>query len=386
MRTAIALLCAAAVMLSAAGASIASGASFAYGAERYELAAAPKSTPPKDSVTVIGDSVTLGAKLFAGMGSRISRTRGISWCRVDAKGSRQLAAGVKLVKELKKNKKLGKIVVYSLTTNGSFGYKEAKAAFKAAGKDRYVIFVTGYVKGHSYPNKSNAAVRKLASKQKRVFVADWNKLIRSKKNKQLSDDYCHLTPTSGRWFVSIVRNAVKDARAAHVARHRAKLKSASRLAAVELANICVGEYVRIPAGYWGAYSGGGMLRWESSDPSVLSVLDGGIMKGEALGPATVTVTDNASPARKTRLAVNVVGVATEVETLELRASKKGGYSLKLTAVPVPRNATGIPSFTSSNPKVAKVNRAGIVIGKKKGRATITVRLGNAAKSVSVRVK
>jgi hypothetical protein len=189
------------------------GGSFAAGYQHVKVQAA---SPPEDSITVIGDSVTLGALRYAKIQKRLAKIKGISWCKVDARGNRQLADGVKLAKRLKKQDKLGTIVVYSLTTNGSFDYKKAKAAFKAVGKDRYVIFVTGYVKGYSYFDRSNEAVRKLAGEESRVFVADWNKLITGKKNKHLSDDYCHLNSVSGGWYVDEIKEAVREARKQHV--------------------------------------------------------------------------------------------------------------------------------------------------------------------------
>jgi hypothetical protein len=169
---------------------------------------------PAYGVTVIGDSVTLGAEMFANMEGRIEKTKGVSWCNVDSRVSRRLEAGMQLAKKLRKEGKLGSIVVYALTTNGSFGYKAAKKARKAAGKDRYVIFVTGYNKGHTYPNRSNASIKKLAANYKNVFVADWDKVIRKKGGKNLSDNRCHLNSTSGRWYTNTVIKAIKKVREA----------------------------------------------------------------------------------------------------------------------------------------------------------------------------
>jgi hypothetical protein len=203
----------------AADAADAAGTADADYVGAYEAFAASR-TPPADSVTVIGDSVTLGAERYANIKNRVAKVKGVSWCKVDSRGSRQLEGGLKLAKSLKKSGKLGDIVVFSLTTNGSFSYKQAKAAAKAVGKDRYVVFVTGYVVGYSYFNKSNKAVRKLAKEKSNVFVADWNKFIVKKKNKHLSDNYCHLNATSGRWYVDLVTDAVSEARAAHIAAYK----------------------------------------------------------------------------------------------------------------------------------------------------------------------
>ncbi|MDR1134532.1 MAG: hypothetical protein LBL05_10240 [Synergistaceae bacterium] len=187
------------------------------------------SSVPADSVTVIGDSVTLGAEMFANMEGRIEKTKGVSWCNVDSRVSRRLEAGMELVKKLKKKGKLGSIVVYALTTNGSFSYKAAKKARKAAGKHRYVIFVTGYNKGHAYPNRSNASIKKLAANYKNVFVADWNKVIREKGGKNLSDNRCHLNATSGRWYTNTVIKAIKKVREAKKDAKKREMKRSSGL-------------------------------------------------------------------------------------------------------------------------------------------------------------
>ncbi|MDR1291892.1 MAG: hypothetical protein LBJ91_00645 [Clostridiales Family XIII bacterium] len=185
----------------------------------------PGVSVPADSVTVIGDSVTLGAELFANMEGRIEKTKGVSWCHVDSRGSRRLEAGMRIVEQLRQKNKLGSIVVYALTTNGSFNYKTAKKARKAADKDRYVIFVTGYNKGHAYPNRSNASIKKLEANYRNVFIADWNKVIRGKGGACLSDNRCHLTSKSGRWYTDTVISAIKDAREAKKDAERRRMEN-----------------------------------------------------------------------------------------------------------------------------------------------------------------
>jgi CRISPR/Cas system-associated protein Cas5 (RAMP superfamily) len=113
---------------------------------------------------------------------------------------------------LKKQGKLGDIVVFALGTNSIFRMKEAKEAVRIVGKNRYVVFVTGYVKGKPFTNISNKAVRKLAKGNARVFVADWNKFISGKKNKKLSDNSCHLTKTSSLWYSGVIEKSIKAAR------------------------------------------------------------------------------------------------------------------------------------------------------------------------------
>lgn len=198
-------------------------------------AAEASTTPaklPAYSVTLIGDSVSLGAELFGNFKNRVAKMSGVSWCRVDNKGSRQLAAGISTAKKLKKQGKLGDIVVFALTTNGSFSYDSAKKAMTAVGKTRTVIFVTGYNHGYTYFNRSNTSIRKLAKKYpSRVYVADWNKFIKAKKSKKFSDGKCHLTRTSAKWYTDLVMSTIKKVRADK----KAALKKAQEKAAKKAA-------------------------------------------------------------------------------------------------------------------------------------------------------
>jgi hypothetical protein len=302
LRLAICLLMAFALVPSALPAQ-----NTAYAAGSTTLAKQPAKKIASDSVTVIGDSVVLGAKYFASMKSKIANTKGVSWAKVDAKGSRQLGAGVSLIKQLKKKGKLGSIVVIGLTTNGAFGYAQAKAARKACGSDRYVVFINGYNKGYTYWKKSNAAIKKLAAEDSKVFVADWYSTIKSHGFSGLSDGHCHLNGKSGSWYVSTVIKTIKQARAAKQALYTADLAkklnkvdaSSAKITKVQGARAVALSTEQLYAWAWQInlkvpaleLAGASAIAptFSSSKPAVAKVGANGVVTGKKAGSAVITV-------------------------------------------------------------------------------------------------
>ncbi|MCL1891562.1 MAG: Ig-like domain-containing protein [Coriobacteriia bacterium] len=350
------------------------------------LAKAPKVKPKADSVTVVGDSVTLGALLFANLEGRIANAKGVSWCSVDAEGSRQLADGVKLVKRLKKAGKLGSVVVYALTTNGSFDYKAAKKARKAAGKNRYVIFVTGYNKGYDYPAQSNAAIKKLAKKDKKVFVADFEKVMISHGGSRgLSDGHCHLNATGGRWYGDTIIKAIGKVRAAKTKVNQVKYGKQAKLATVGSINLAVGDSCMASSSIWGAYTKNAKLSWSSSNGAVVSVDETGRLTAIKQGSAVITLKKN-NPVKETvKLTVNVVGERTAAQNMTLAVAKLKTWAYKINVSTSTQGVTGRPVFSSSDKTIATVNRAGVVVGKKAGTVKIEVRYGGQTQTVTLKV-
>lgn len=130
------------------------------------------------------------------------------------------------------------------------------------------------------------------------------------------------------------------------------------------------------------------LKWSSSDESVVTVKNGSI-KGVACGEATVTVkaTDNSGVSAKVKVTVvqSVKKITFSEKTVDLAA----GVYHKLKVKVEPSNASVKSlSWTSSNEKVAKVDKKGIVTGIGKGTARITATAtdgSNAKASVTVKV-
>ncbi len=117
------------------------------------------------------------------------------------------------------------------------------------------------------------------------------------------------------------------------------------------------------------------LTWSSSDSSVVSVDENGIIKGLKEGTAIITVT---SPNGKTAsIKVTVVTDEVKVEEITLNPNELTldvGSSSQVTAIIGPENATNRDLiWTSSNPGVATVDSNGVVTGISPGTAIITVK-------------
>ena len=116
------------------------------------------------------------------------------------------------------------------------------------------------------------------------------------------------------------------------------------------------------------------LTWTSSDESVATVSQDGVVSGVAEGTATITVTtDNGKSAScSVKVAVAPTGIALN----KTSAKMKVGKTLQLTATFTPSNAESILTWTSSKQKVATVDENGLVTAVGVGQTKITVRTEN----------
>jgi hypothetical protein len=343
---------------------------------------------------VIGDSVTLGAKYYGNLSNRIAKVKNVSWCRTDALGSRGLTkgakpTGVQLANSLKKKGKLGKIVVYALATNHSYSYKEVKEACDKVGKDRYVILVTGYVKGHSYTLKSRKAALKLAKKKTNVVVADWYSVMKAKKGKGLSDNYCHLTHKSAIWYGDVIIKAVREITAMTTTKKADKLSKLANKATIDTfgtITMAEGSSAKSPAGFYGGYPKDSSLTWTSSDTGVVKVSAKGRLSAVSEGSAGITVSSSLNAAKKATFKVKVTKKKTLSGDITLSGKKLSKKALKIKITPKNKGVTGVPAFKSANNKIATVTRSGVVTGKKAGKVKITVDYGGSKKTLTVKVK
>ncbi len=125
------------------------------------------------------------------------------------------------------------------------------------------------------------------------------------------------------------------------------------------------------------------VRWSSSNPSVATVgLKTGKVKGISYGEAVITATLGSNTYE---CPVEVTDYITKVKISPKSVSVKAGESIQLSCnvSPVANHDTNIPVWTSSNTNVATVTDKGEVFGVKKGKATITVRIGYKEKKSSV---
>ena len=129
------------------------------------------------------------------------------------------------------------------------------------------------------------------------------------------------------------------------------------------------------------------LKWKSSDDEIASVDTTGNVKGISAGTCTITV--SAPDGTKATSYVTVTGGDKDVKSLKLNKKKlklkKGKkYQLTVTIEPASAKDTSL-IWKSSNKKVAKITKKGVVKAKGKGKCTITVMTKDGKKKATCKV-
>jgi len=119
--------------------------------------------------------------------------------------------------------------------------------------------------------------------------------------------------------------------------------------------------------------------FSSSNKRVATVNSSGVVRARATGTATITVTSQDGE-RTARCTVRVVARPTAQRSLAITPGKQAGLvvgrMMQVRYRSTPTAATGVvPAFTSSNRRIAVIDRAGWITALSPGRTTITVRTG-----------
>ena len=139
-------------------------------------------------------------------------------------------------------------------------------------------------------------------------------------------------------------------------------------------SVTVGEQLTITASVAPADATDKSVTWSSSDESIATVSEAGVVTGVAAGDATITVTTTDGGYQATcgvtvEAAVAVTGVTVSPQTDTVNV----GETITLTATVAPADATNKNvTWSSSADSIATVSEAGVVTGIGAGEATITV--------------
>lgn len=120
------------------------------------------------------------------------------------------------------------------------------------------------------------------------------------------------------------------------------------------------------------------ITWSSSNKKVATVNIKGVVTAKAKGTAVITATCGEYKAT-CKVSVKTPTLKLAKTSASIKVGKK--TTIKATATP-----TGTVKYTSSNKKIATVSSKGVVTGKKKGTAKITVTCNGVRKTFKVTVK
>ncbi|MCL2787319.1 MAG: Ig-like domain-containing protein, partial [Micrococcales bacterium] len=129
------------------------------------------------------------------------------------------------------------------------------------------------------------------------------------------------------------------------------------------------------------------LSWSSTNPKVAKVNKSG--KIQALKPGSTVITVKAPGGKTARLKVTVVAKAVKVTTVKAAKTAtikvKKGKTKRLTLTPTPAGATltKMPTYKSTKPTIATIDKTGLVTAKKKGKTKLTVTLAGKKTTVIV---
>ncbi|MDR1815739.1 MAG: acyltransferase [Clostridiales Family XIII bacterium] len=171
--------------------------------ESPDGAVVPILPPGGADVTIIGDSVTLGAAetLQATLGSVL----------VDAKESRNMGVGADIIHQYADSGQLGEYVVLALFTNyQNFTVDATYVAIDALPAGHKLILVTPY--GKDYMEAGATFVRDVSQQFDFIAVADWNLAIRDHRD-ELAPDGMHMnTPNSRQIYANCIAQAIEVAK------------------------------------------------------------------------------------------------------------------------------------------------------------------------------
>jgi peptidoglycan/LPS O-acetylase OafA/YrhL len=149
------------------------------------------------SVSVIGDSVVLGA--------RGAITDTIPGAKVDAEVSRMPGAFTGRVKKLDRRDKLANVVVLHPATNGVLTEEILRNTLDPLVDYERVVVVNAYVP-RSWERPNNRIIKNVVDDYPNVVIADWNAAADGKRDYFVSDGI-HLTRTGATAFAELIKDS-----------------------------------------------------------------------------------------------------------------------------------------------------------------------------------
>lgn len=161
------------------------------------VAPAP-TTPPTGKVSVIGESVTLGA---------VNQLRGYYGDRmgIDAQEGRRASESIAVLQKLSGEGMIAPTVILHIGNNGAISSDSFDAAYAAVGPDRTLVLVKIRVPLR-WEAQVNGEIDRLASMHSNVVVADWNAVANAEPG-LLTDDGVHLSGAGRERYTQVIAAA-----------------------------------------------------------------------------------------------------------------------------------------------------------------------------------
>jgi hypothetical protein len=128
---------------------------------------------------------------------------------IDARVSRQMGAGVAIVRRLARHHRLRRVVVVGLGTNGTVTGGQIRQLLSLAGPQRDLVLINTFVP-RPWEVPDNRVLAAAAREHPNVVLANWQDTIRHHTG-LLWQDGIHPRPPGGRLYARMVRAAVRAA-------------------------------------------------------------------------------------------------------------------------------------------------------------------------------
>lgn len=159
------------------------------------------SKPPQKTISVIGDSVFLGAApAFQSIQDHVV---------IDAKISRQVRHGLDVAQKLEEKGKLGDIIIIALGTNGNFNSATGQELIDYLGCGRTIYWVNAYGKNLDSQRETNSTIRRLCQKNNNVSLIPWAKEAK-KHSEWFYQDGIHLNPKGQDGFAHFIKSQISS--------------------------------------------------------------------------------------------------------------------------------------------------------------------------------
>ena len=115
------------------------------------------------------------------------------------------------------------------------------------------------------------------------------------------------------------------------------------------------------------------VRFESSNPSIATVDENGVVRGLKEGTVSITATTNRNRLKATTTIIvkYINATSVKVNTTNVNIAKNETFTLVATVLPSDATNKKV-SYTVSNPNIATIDANGIITGKNAGTTTITI--------------